>query len=121
MATLSDLTDPAAAAAAVEEFKHLGRQAFLEKYGFPESRVYFAQVDGGLIDSKPLVAAMWAHQHPDRPRLTPADFSGGPANTGVALDRLGMPLVKRAAPGAWDLEVGDHLTRKERMDRFGGG
>src|SRR3954447_10147690 len=116
MASLSDLTDPAAVRAAVEEFERLGRQAFLEKYGFPESRVYFAQVDGDLIDSKPLVAAIWAHQHPDRPRLTPADLSGGPANTGLALERLGMPLVKRAAPGASDVEVGDHLTRKERMD-----
>ncbi|MCU1612633.1 MAG: hypothetical protein JWO98_173 [Frankiales bacterium] len=29
--------------------------------------------------------------------------------------------LPRAAVSAWDVEVGDHLTRKERMERFGGG
>ncbi|MGY1640050.1 hypothetical protein ACI782_02820 [Geodermatophilus sp. SYSU D00703] len=119
MARLSDLTDQSAVVAAVAEFKRLGRPAFLAKYGFAESRVYFAWVDGEHIDSKALVAAIWAHQYPDRPRLTAADFSGGRDNTGAALERLGIPLKARWDLD-WDIAVGEHLSRRQRMQLFGG-
>src|SRR3954453_1682808 len=92
MARLSELTDRSAGDAAVAEFRVLGRQAFLEKYGFAESKSYFAQVDDQLIDSKPLVAAIWAHQHPGRAPLSAADFSGGEAGAGTALRRLVLQL-----------------------------
>jgi hypothetical protein len=90
MATLSELTDAAAVTAAVAEFKALGRARFLERYGFSESRTYFVQADGQLIDSKPLVAAIWRHQSPQRPELRPEDFSGGIENAGRVLRRLGL-------------------------------
>jgi 5-methylcytosine-specific restriction protein A len=96
MARLSELTDRSAVDSAVAEFQRIGRNAFLEKYGFAESRAYFANIDDELIDSKPLVAAIWAHQYPERPPLAAEDFSGGPANTGRALKRLGVPLVTQA-------------------------
>ncbi len=95
MATLSDLTDPTAVAAAVAEFAALGRPRFLERYGFAESRTFFVQVDGQLIDSKPLVAAIWKHQFPQRPALRPEDFSGGTDNAGRALRRLGLEVVSQ--------------------------
>ena len=79
MARLSELTDRSAVDAAVAEFRLLGRQAFLEKYGFAESKSYFAQVDDQLIDSKPLVAAIWAHQHPGRARGKAQIRFGSPA------------------------------------------
>jgi hypothetical protein len=120
MAKLSDLTDPSAVAAAVAEFKRLGRPEFLKKYGFGASRVYFAVVGDQHIDSKPLVAAIWAHQYPDRPRLTAGDFSGGLDNTGAALARLGIRL-RAHWDLEWDLAVGEHLSRTHRMDLFGGG
>src|SRR3712207_269674 len=93
MATLSDLTDRSAVTAAVAEFRELGRPRFLERYGFSQSRNYFVQVDGQLIDSKPLVAAVWRHQFPERPALRPEDFSGGVENAGRALRRLGLEVV----------------------------
>jgi 5-methylcytosine-specific restriction protein A len=96
MARLSELTDRSAIDAAVAEFTLLGRAAFLEKYGFAESKVYFARVGDQLIDSKPLVAASWGIQHPNLPPLSVEDFSGGPADTGRALRRLGVDLVTRA-------------------------
>ncbi|MDB4985055.1 MAG: hypothetical protein JWN04_233, partial [Myxococcaceae bacterium] len=38
---LADLTDPSAVAAALAEFRKLGRQAFLKRYGFGRARSYW--------------------------------------------------------------------------------
>ncbi len=51
MARLSELTDRSAVGSAVAEFVRIGRNNFLEKYGFAESRAYFAKVGDELIDS----------------------------------------------------------------------
>ena len=48
---LGDLTSRDAVFAAVEEFDSLGREAFLEKYGFGRSREYFLKLNGRLYDS----------------------------------------------------------------------
>jgi putative restriction endonuclease len=49
---LSDLTDPAAVDAAMNEFDRIGRDNFLHKYGFGPSRAYFVSRDGKYYDSK---------------------------------------------------------------------
>lgn len=54
MSALSELTDNSAVAVSVQEFKDLGRDAFLEKYGLHPSVRYFADIDGLHVDSKPL-------------------------------------------------------------------
>jgi hypothetical protein len=38
--------------AAVAEFDEIGREAFLEKYGFGEARSYFLVINGRRYDSK---------------------------------------------------------------------
>ncbi len=49
---LSDLTDPIAVVTATQEFDALGRDAFLKKYGFGPSRIYFLRHEGKLYDLK---------------------------------------------------------------------
>jgi 5-methylcytosine-specific restriction protein A len=119
MARLSELTDRSAVDAAVAEFRLLGRQAFLEKYDFAESKSYFAQVDDLLIDSKPLVAAIWAYQHPGRAPLSAADFSGGEAGAGAALRRLGLNLVTQAQLDPPRLGA-SYRDRTAIYDKYGG-
>jgi hypothetical protein len=43
---LRDLTDSHAVEMAIQEFDELGRDAFLEKYGFGPSRAYLIRVNG---------------------------------------------------------------------------
>jgi hypothetical protein len=54
---LSDVTDPTAISAAMDEFDRLGRDVFLRKYGFGRSRAYFLRCDGKHYDSKAIVGA----------------------------------------------------------------
>jgi len=88
---LSDLTDKKALLRAIEEFKDLGREAFLEKYGQHASIRYFVSVEGLSIDSKPLMSVAYGYQFPDRGPLDVRYFAGG-AETRAALARFGYEL-----------------------------
>ena len=55
---LSDLTFRAAVLEAIDEFDRIGRDAFLERYGYSPARRYFFEFDGKLYDSKAIVGAM---------------------------------------------------------------
>lgn len=92
MDALSELTDPSAVSRTVEEFRTLGRDGFLEKYEQQPSVRYFAEVDGMLIDSKPLLAVAYGKQHPGSGPLSIRLFSGGD-ETRRALKRFGIELV----------------------------
>lgn len=60
----------------IEEFDRLGRDAFLEKYGFGRARDYLLVMGYGRYDSKALAGV--AHGYlPDRRPLAAEDFSGG--------------------------------------------
>jgi hypothetical protein len=74
---LADLTDPAAVLRAIEEADSLGRQAFLDKYGFSPSRKYFLVYDAKRYDSKAIVGAAHGYQHPELGPLKHTEFSGG--------------------------------------------
>jgi hypothetical protein len=60
----SELTSADAVRAAIAEFDALGRDAFLEKYGFRRSDRYMLQANGGLYDSKAIVGAAFGFQYP---------------------------------------------------------
>lgn len=94
---LSQLTDPRAVEQAITEFDQLGRQAFLEKYGFREAQRYFVSYQGHDYDSKAIVGAAYGFQHPDRKALSPNEFSGGDATVRSTLERLGFSVVNRSA------------------------
>ena len=74
---LSDLTDPAAVDAAMNEFDRIGRDNFLHKYGFGPSRAYFVSRDGKYYDSKAIVGAAHRYQYPQKGQLRADNFSGG--------------------------------------------
>jgi hypothetical protein len=61
---LSDLTDPAAVNAAMDEFDRIGRNDFLQKYGFWPSRTYFIRRGDKYYDSIAIASAAIGFQHP---------------------------------------------------------
>jgi 5-methylcytosine-specific restriction protein B len=93
---LADLTEPSAVLKAMEEADTLGRQAFLDKYGFSPSREYFVRHDGKLYDSKAIIGAAHGYQHPDRGPLRSTDFSGGEQTVQRKLEQLGFAVEVEA-------------------------
>ena len=89
---LSDLTDPAAVNAAMDEFDRLGRDEFLRKYGFGPSRAYFVHRDDKYYDSKAIIGAAHGFQYPEKGQLRSEDFSGGENTVGALLGRLGFSV-----------------------------
>lgn len=94
MPDLSQLTQHSAIRRAVEEFKTLGRDAFLRAHGQTPSVKYFALVDEFYIDSKPLLSVAYGYQYPQHGPLSTYEFSGGD-ETRRALSRFGIRLVEK--------------------------
>ena len=80
------------------EFDQIGRDAFLDKYGFGPAREYVVVEDGREYDSKALLGAAYRHQFTEGEPLTSQAFSGGD-ETRRALERLGF-TVRSLAGGA---------------------
>jgi putative restriction endonuclease len=91
--TLGALTEPAAVLAAVSEFDRIGREAFLEKYGFGPARSFFLVHNGKRYDSKAIVGAAVGFQHPQVGPLRGADFVGGDATVRPKLESLGFTVL----------------------------
>jgi hypothetical protein len=88
--TLSELTSSQAVLAAIEECDRLGRDAFLEKYGFGRARNYYLVYRGRRYDSKAIVGAAYGFQYPSRGALQSGEFSGGEQTVQAQLERLGF-------------------------------
>lgn len=100
--SLGDLSSEMAVRAAVEEFDDLGRDGFLEKYGFGKAQGYFLRVEGTEYDSKAIVAAAHGVQFPDAGPLVASEFSGGEKTVATKLEALGFEVVKpRGKNPAW--------------------
>jgi 5-methylcytosine-specific restriction protein A len=97
MVALNDITRDAVLAA-IAEYDHLGREAFLEKYGFGQARQYVLVHNGKRYDSKAIVGVAYGLLTGNTP-LTASDFSGGEATVGRLLRRRGFTV-----------EVGEALT-----------
>lgn len=91
---LLELTDPEAVTRAIAEFQALGREVFLQSFGLTGSRDYFAERQGMLIDSKPLLSVAYGYQYPEHGPLSVTQFSGGNSATVRVLRGLG------SGPGA---------------------
>ena len=100
--TISELTSTSAVTRALDEFDALGRDAFLDKYGFGPAREYFVRRGNRLYDSKAIVGAAFGHQFPHSGPLRPSEFSGGEATVQKKLEELGFEVVvvRHAGPGA---------------------
>lgn len=117
---LAGLTDRQAMIDAMDEFRRLGRDAFIAEYskpgpGFRRSTDFFVLEDGVAYDSKPLVAAAYGYQHGRRKALNSGDFSGG-APVQAVMDRLGFTLVRWTSGR---LEQGKVYTREDLKAMFG--
>ena len=95
---LADLTDRTAVLKAIEEADALGREAFLDKYGYRPSREYFLQHNGSLYDSKAIVGAAYGYQHPAEGPLKPSEFAGGESTVKRKLEELGFSVVVSPKP-----------------------
>jgi 5-methylcytosine-specific restriction enzyme B len=91
MPRASDVTSRNAVLAAIAEFDEIGRDAFLNKYGFGPSREYVVVENGRQYDSKALLGAAYSHQFGGAESLRSDDFSGGDETRRV-LERLGFEV-----------------------------
>jgi len=91
--TIALLSKPEAVRAAISEYDQLGRDAFLDKYGFRPARSYFLEHDGRLYDSKAIVGVAVGKEHPERGPLRSDQFSGGEATVRAKLESLGFKMV----------------------------
>ena len=108
--TLSSLTSSVSIQAALDEFVHLGREAFLNKYGFKPARDYFV-IDpktGIKADSKAIAGVAFGYQYPEQGALKPSEFSGGDATVGELFQSLGFKVVHQSSAN-----TGEDWTRRE--------
>ncbi|MEZ0077513.1 HNH endonuclease [Planotetraspora sp. GP83] len=82
--------------AALEEHDELGRDAFLDQYGYRPARDYFLIHEGRRYDSKAIAGV--AHRGVTGRPLRAAEFSGGNITVARALSRLGFTVTTPGQP-----------------------
>lgn len=88
---LPDLSDRQAVLDAITEYDKLGREAFLDKYGYGSAKEYFLRFQGNYYDSKAILGVACGYQYPDQGPLRNDEFSGGrPVET--KLGELGFAI-----------------------------
>ena len=97
---LGDVTAEGIERAAVE-FDRLGREAFLDHYGFGRARSYFLVHGGRRYDSKAVVGVAHGYDRPDLGPLRPQDFSGGEATVARHLKSLGFSVENYSRGIPW--------------------
>jgi len=91
--SLEKLTDTEAVREAITEFNSMGREAFLQKYGFGQARAHFLRINGKYYDSKAICGAAFGFQYPDQGPLRNEEFSGGDATVKRRLNELGFAVT----------------------------
>jgi predicted RNA-binding protein with PUA-like domain len=118
---LAELTSRQAVLDAIAEFDRLGRDVFLDKYGFGRAREYFLVVGGREYDSKAIAGAAHGYQFPRDGALDADAFSGGDATVRRKLAELGFSVersssrAERLTDGYWVFVCN---PRKWAIDRF---
>lgn len=97
---LSDLTRDAVLQA-IAEFDQLGREAFLDHYGFSHARDYFVVHEGRQYDSKAIAGVAHRFIAPGGRALPPADFSGGEVTVEKTLRALGFEFEHAGRNPDW--------------------
>src|SRR5256885_1493164 len=99
---LSDIETRQPVLDAIAEFDDLGRERFLEKYGFGRSQSYWLIHNGKRYDSKAIIGAAHRFARPDLGPLAAKDFSGGEARVQRKLKQLGfsVEIADAATPSA---------------------
>lgn len=81
---------------AIAEYDGLGRDVFLQKYGFRRSRGYVLHDGGRTYDSKAICGAAHGFDRPLDGPLVAAEFSGGAASVQWKLEALGFEVTAPA-------------------------
>ena len=92
MAGLSPLTDRAAVLTAIAEYDTVGRDEFLDRYGFGRAKWWYLLHEGKQYDSKAITGAAMGQQ--TGTPLTAIDFKGGEASAVRKLQSLGFRVVR---------------------------
>jgi hypothetical protein len=90
---LARLSSRAAVLQAIAECDRLGRDAFLEKYGYGPARRYFLEHKSRRYDSKAIVGVAFGFQFPDEGPLANTQFSGGASTVQRKLEELGFSVA----------------------------
>lgn len=118
---LSELTAESVVKA-IEEFDQIGRDAFLQKYGFGTTRLYHLLANGRSYDSKAIGGA--AHGYlPGQSALAHDEFSGGDATVRRTLEKLGFTVTSARPeffPTPGDVLTNNELGRTFAVGNMGG-
>lgn len=113
---MADLTNREAVLDAIREYDELGRDAFLEKYGFGLSKRYFIEVNGKRYESKAIAGVALGKQHPEKGFLSHNLFSGGISTVGQKMANLGFKFIDSKLEEQGSKSIG-HLLRAA-LDEF---
>jgi hypothetical protein len=108
-------TDGEAVNRALDEYDHLGADAFLDRYGYSEAKSYFLIRRGRRYDSKAIAGV--AHGYATSgPALRNSQFSGGEEQVAKHLRRLRLPFLSSQPflGGSQQRLVGITVVRKHR-------
>lgn len=117
---LIDLTSADAVLAAIQEYDSIGRESFLEKYGFHKARSYFVIHAGRAYDSKAIAGAAHGYQYPNNGPLNASEFSGGNKTVRAQLESLGfhVSVSESSSQSPRSLELFHDYSRLEVHDIF---
>ncbi|MFP9139239.1 MrcB family domain-containing protein [Devosia sp. XGJD_8] len=119
--SLALLTSRDAVQAAMDEFDKLGRQSFLERYGYGESPTLLRAPNGNRYDAEPVLAAAVGKQHPGRGALKPGEFRADPAVVADKLEELGFAVVDAYEPGQAKITAQDIGLIASAREKAGSG
>ncbi len=114
---LNNLTSREAVLSAIQEFDSKGQKAFLETYGYKQSRIYVLTHAGRDYDSKAIAGVAYGKQYGTP--LKASEFSGGEKTVVKCFERLGFSINKTAHP-ALSLTRGSTYFRKDLVATYGG-
>lgn len=77
---------------AIREYDTLGREAFLEKYGFGPATRYYLGYNGNRYDSKAIIGVAHGYIAPNYTPMGPGEFSGGEARVVSQLRKMGFTI-----------------------------
>jgi hypothetical protein len=103
---------------AVREYDALGREAFLDKYGFGRAREYMLVLNGREYDSKAILGAAHGFSAPQAGPLRASEFSGGEATTQARLNALGFQVIRRRTEAEATSPEAIQVERKRREEMW---
>ena len=94
----------------MDEFDALGRDAFLEKYGYGKATQYFLVRNGKYYDSKAIAGVAHGYEHPELGPLLSNKVHGGFGGAKTKLEELGFEITVSPVPeeiSVWLVRAGE--------------